>query len=252
METYQRIDEGMQKGYQLLQEGKQLEGCDQWLETWGEIKALLEQGVAHDIYDLDKKCNLMQFISNYVQDLEMELHNAGIDDSAYHVKRIKYCKELLQWCGEEELIISNTRHAIAESYFQTGEAAMCDQLYTEWLKEDINWGWGYIGWSDCYQYTHINKDYEKAEEILLTGYNREGLRDKADVAERLIALYEDMGKPEKAKEYKKNNAALQRMAAEGSKHHKAAPVRVEKVGRNDPCPCGSGKKYKRCCGSSAS
>jgi len=20
-----------------------------------------------------------------------------------------------------------------------------------------------------------------------------------------------------------------------------------KVGRNDPCPCGSGKKYKRCC-----
>jgi uncharacterized protein YecA (UPF0149 family) len=21
------------------------------------------------------------------------------------------------------------------------------------------------------------------------------------------------------------------------------------VGRNDPCPCGSGKKYKKCCGS---
>lgn len=28
------------------------------------------------------------------------------------------------------------------------------------------------------------------------------------------------------------------------------PVRVgEKIGRNDPCPCGSGKKYKKCCGS---
>lgn len=25
-------------------------------------------------------------------------------------------------------------------------------------------------------------------------------------------------------------------------------VRHEKVGRNDPCPCGSGKKYKACCG----
>ncbi|MDO6748167.1 SEC-C metal-binding domain-containing protein [Gilvimarinus sp. 1_MG-2023] len=23
-----------------------------------------------------------------------------------------------------------------------------------------------------------------------------------------------------------------------------------KVGRNDPCPCGNGKKFKRCCGSS--
>jgi preprotein translocase subunit SecA len=30
---------------------------------------------------------------------------------------------------------------------------------------------------------------------------------------------------------------------------KAEPVRVEKkVGRNDPCPCGSGKKYKHCHG----
>ena len=30
------------------------------------------------------------------------------------------------------------------------------------------------------------------------------------------------------------------------------PVRVEKkVGRNDPCPCGSGKKFKRCHGKEA-
>lgn len=36
-----------------------------------------------------------------------------------------------------------------------------------------------------------------------------------------------------------------RYAEEGPK----SPVRKEhKVGRNDPCPCGSGKKYKKCCG----
>ena len=30
---------------------------------------------------------------------------------------------------------------------------------------------------------------------------------------------------------------------------KKQPVRKgQKVGRNDPCPCGSGKKYKKCCG----
>lgn len=31
----------------------------------------------------------------------------------------------------------------------------------------------------------------------------------------------------------------------------ATPLKVMaggKVGRNDPCPCGSGKKYKKCCG----
>lgn len=30
-----------------------------------------------------------------------------------------------------------------------------------------------------------------------------------------------------------------------------ASARSAKVGRNDPCPCGSGKKYKRCCGAAA-
>ncbi|HQT76436.1 UPF0149 family protein [Acidiphilium multivorum] len=28
-----------------------------------------------------------------------------------------------------------------------------------------------------------------------------------------------------------------------------SPLPGSKVGRNDPCPCGSGRKYKRCCGS---
>jgi len=32
---------------------------------------------------------------------------------------------------------------------------------------------------------------------------------------------------------------------------KKQPIRTEKVGRNDPCPCGSGKKYKKCCGREA-
>ena len=28
-------------------------------------------------------------------------------------------------------------------------------------------------------------------------------------------------------------------------------VKPPKIGRNDPCPCGSGKKYKKCCGANA-
>ncbi len=36
-----------------------------------------------------------------------------------------------------------------------------------------------------------------------------------------------------------------------SKTKKQTPKRVKKVGRNEPCPCGSGKKYKQCCGKNA-
>jgi uncharacterized protein len=33
--------------------------------------------------------------------------------------------------------------------------------------------------------------------------------------------------------------------------HVEEPRRSKKVGRNEPCPCGSGRKYKKCCGASA-
>ena len=34
----------------------------------------------------------------------------------------------------------------------------------------------------------------------------------------------------------------------GEKPKPKVIAKSEKVGRNDPCPCGSGKKYKKCCG----
>jgi uncharacterized protein len=41
---------------------------------------------------------------------------------------------------------------------------------------------------------------------------------------------------------------LRKLARIGEAAGRPAPLpRRSKVGRNDPCPCGSGKKYKRCC-----
>ncbi|MBP5260481.1 MAG: preprotein translocase subunit SecA [Paludibacteraceae bacterium] len=50
--------------------------------------------------------------------------------------------------------------------------------------------------------------------------------------------------------YQTQKTDIMRAAARDTREQaKTQPVRVEKtVGRNDPCPCGSGKKYKNCCG----
>ena len=46
----------------------------------------------------------------------------------------------------------------------------------------------------------------------------------------------------------KNSSAMEK-AAKSSRQEGARPVKADKKpGRNDPCPCGSGKKYKNCCG----
>jgi preprotein translocase subunit SecA len=42
--------------------------------------------------------------------------------------------------------------------------------------------------------------------------------------------------------------SIERAFNENQKTEKPQPYRSEpKTGRNEPCPCGSGKKYKRCC-----
>lgn len=41
---------------------------------------------------------------------------------------------------------------------------------------------------------------------------------------------------------------VQRVSESQEDTGRKEPVRNQKVGRNDPCPCGSGKKYKKCCG----
>jgi preprotein translocase subunit SecA len=62
--------------------------------------------------------------------------------------------------------------------------------------------------------------------------------------------------PQQTREFKPT-AAQPSAAAGPTAEARAAPaqgrpvVAGKKVGRNDPCPCGSGKKYKKCCGRNA-
>jgi preprotein translocase subunit SecA len=45
----------------------------------------------------------------------------------------------------------------------------------------------------------------------------------------------------------KELAELQLVGGDGTSSRKQV-IKGDKVGRNDPCPCGSGKKYKKCHG----
>jgi len=57
-----------------------------------------------------------------------------------------------------------------------------------------------------------------------------------------VDIRRESAKPEQPKPMKTNREQAQQRA----------PVRAAgHVGRNDPCPCGSGKKYKKCCGKAA-
>jgi preprotein translocase subunit SecA len=72
-----------------------------------------------------------------------------------------------------------------------------------------------------------------------------------------LDIRENTQNMEQAREQKSkidvNKLQASRMAAAAAagqgERGKTAPIKVDKsVGRNDPCPCGSGKKYKHCHG----
>ena len=72
----------------------------------------------------------------------------------------------------------------------------------------------------------------------------------ADIRESTVRMVLSvMPKPkEEIKRVQVANPLIEGFAG-GKAPAKKAPVKkTEKVGRNDPCPCGSGKKYKKCCG----
>ena len=46
----------------------------------------------------------------------------------------------------------------------------------------------------------------------------------------------------------RKEVSKEKITNDGKDDVKAQPKKVDKIGRNDPCPCGSGKKYKQCCG----
>lgn len=120
-------------------------------------------------------------------------------------------------------------------------------------------------------YVAVNTDFifESTHTDHRTGYDHKGTKEWAENAEwqgleiiatkkgnstdttgevEFIARFRENGEPREHHE----NAHFIREGAnwfftEGSTV-KAAPIISSKIGRNEPCVCGSGLKYKKCCG----
>ena len=229
-------------------------GCDDLLLAWNGLKLFMAELNISDVWELEKK-QIREFQKYNIypsfifQLLEDELHNAGIEDKIYFKKRIEYCTDFLKYVGDDRLTIENTRRAIADSYFALGDEAECDRLYSEWLETDPKWGQGYVGWARNYEHGwHGRKNMEKAACLYEKALGIDGLRDWEDVIGQALSFYEEIENNDKIDELRNELSQLQ---AESPKHltdHGQTPASSKKIGRNNPCPCGSGKKYKKCCG----
>jgi preprotein translocase subunit SecA len=94
-----------------------------------------------------------------------------------------------------------------------------------------------------------------AQQNPLVVYKKEGYELFQDMIERvkeetLAILYRiQIAEPQKIEEYRQPEEQPMVFSSGGEPERKKPKKRsAKKIGRNAPCPCGSGKKYKKCCG----
>jgi hypothetical protein len=285
--SFERLDDRMQAGYDQLAAGETVAACRTWLTAWADVRGLLDKAGLASIAAFDARFRGSQSLFNWLQDLETELWNAGLQDGEFLTARIALCEEgLRRFPAEDALLTENWRRALAGSYAELGDTAKMEGLYRAWLAADPGWGWGWIGWADCYRLARRDRqDLGRAEQLLLEGLAIPAVRDRPDLVDRLADLYDEQGRAADARAVRRATrrpaptVATVDVRAEGrvlrqkttltfggeglplkqlsdviaDLQDPALPVsaRRQKVGRNEPCPCGSGKKFKRCCGRGA-
>lgn len=180
----------MQTGYDLIQERKTAEGCDLWLQVWHELKKRFRPSMT-DIHEAEEVFSGMQYLFNWGQDLELELHNAGLEDTFYLRKRIEFCNEFCTLFPDtDRLAILSMKRAEAESYFLLGEGEQGEQLFKSLIDQFPDSIWGYVGWGDMYANEHFGltaPDHQKARQIYQMALGK-GLEQESIVLDRIKDL----------------------------------------------------------------
>jgi len=111
---------------------------------------------------------------------------------------------------------------------------------------------------DKYWTEHINAMEHFREAIYLRGYGQQDpLRaytvEGFDLFNKMLQNIDQeitlfLVKSEISQNQERQEISKSKMTNDGKVKLKNKPKKIEKVGRNDMCPCGSGKKYKQCCG----
>jgi len=157
------------KGYDFSSEKKYKKASDTLLKVWEALKKYRIKTEFKNLNYLEEQYRGSFFLSNFCQELEIALQNAGMRDKTYYEKRIKYCREFLTYFPEEsDLIIHNMRRGIAESYANLGNYEQADLEFKKLVEDYPDNPWGYVGWGDIY-FLDKRVDLDKAKELYLKG-----------------------------------------------------------------------------------
>jgi tetratricopeptide (TPR) repeat protein len=169
---------------------------------------------------------------------------SGLSEVGDHERALELCEALVHLRGEAE-----TRGERMFLLARAGRAAEARLESEAWLAREPDDPWAWIYSSDML--AQLGDGRPAAE-----GLERAAALGEGDtflqiaVAERRLMLARDGGDTRRAAELEETLEDLQ-IALEDEEAGLDEVADGPAIGRNDPCPCGSGMKAKRCCGAGA-
>lgn len=162
--SMEQMNDLIDKGFEPLAENDSKSACDVWFGVWDAIKYRIKPEFKNLDY-LDKQYEDSFFISNFCQDLENELYEAGSSDPVYYEKCVEYCREFCSYFpDEDELIIHNMRRSIADSYLKLNKINDAAEEFEGLVRDYPNNPWSYIAYGDMYMFGKDGiKDLQKAK-----------------------------------------------------------------------------------------
>ena len=194
------------------------------------ITNLVESHYSKDgsMSDEDKK-ELVEYVNaNYLKNNSLtfkdvaKLNDEELRDSIYELIIKDYEKKMI-----EEPVMNEFEKAISLKIIDSNWVEHMSAM--EHLKEGISL-----------------RGYSQTNPI--QAYTMEGFEMFDDLLIKIENLTAQFLLKSEVRQNAERKQTLNGVANDGKETIKSAPKRVNKVGRNDPCPCGSGKKYKQCCG----
>jgi hypothetical protein len=86
--SFEMLDDKMQAGYELMKSRQVTAACRVWLEAWDDVLRLFDKAGVRTISEFDARFLGSQSLFNWIQELEMELWNAGLKDRQFLARRI--------------------------------------------------------------------------------------------------------------------------------------------------------------------
>jgi len=202
------------------------------------------EGMASEDFDLEK---LVAFIQ---EDLRIELQAEQLKDKEVE-ELTTMIRNMMENLYEEKMsqLVPEQRQEIERIlYLQVLDPQWRDHLYE---MDVLKTGIGLRGYNQKDPLTEYKQDSYKLFTDLVTRIKYEAVKTLQIVEFNFESPEEEEAAVEQIREELESDLAEATLSTEEGDTSKSQPITgTKKPKRNEPCPCGSGKKYKNCCGQS--